>query len=84
MDAALLLPLGVVTRQLQKVEAQLRLLGAAAPADVASARDPGRSGRIHDELERIHEALDSIVCLSAHMEAGVNPAVAKARSERDD
>jgi hypothetical protein len=57
---AIVLPLGVVAKQLMRIEAELRLLNMKL-MDVAKSPDNElHVGRMEDRISNIKEALDSI------------------------
>ena len=72
-EMAIVLPLGVVTSQLQRVEAQLRVLDMKA-IDYARTHAQGRvPAAVDAKLEQIHEALEAIRSLVACIEADLVP-----------
>ena len=72
-EMAIVLPLGVVASQLQRIETQLRLLNMKA-LDLARQRE-NRALRalVEARLEGIHETLGSITGLVADIEADLQP-----------
>jgi hypothetical protein len=86
LEMAIVLPLGVVARQLMKIEADLRLLNMKA-LELARERENGRHTRlIEDSLENINEALDAIKGLVSDIETDIRPRPMnrKPHPERDD
>ena len=86
LEMAIVLPLGVVARQLMKIEADLRLLNMKA-LELARERENGRHTRlIEDSLENINEALDAIKGLVSDIETDIRPSSLnrKPYPERDD
>lgn len=76
-EFAIILPLGAVANQLQKIEAQLRLLNMKA-LSVARADDgEGRHRLVEARLEAIGDTLDSIATLIADIQADITPNQAK-------
>ena len=80
-ELALILPLGIVASQLQRIETQLRdlnmkALGLAAPGEAGAI-----GALVSARLEHIGEALDAIDALVAGMRADIRP---KGSQSRDD
>jgi hypothetical protein len=83
LELAIVLPLGVVVNQLMRVEAHLRLLNMKTLDFAEECSQAPFAGPIAANLEKIHDALDSISGLVADIEADVRPRSAdKARSPR--
>lgn len=73
-EMAIVLPLGIVTNQLLRIEAQLRLLDMKALA-YAREREDGRiRAQVDARLEQMHEALDSIRRLVSDIGTDIAPA----------
>ena len=76
-EFAIVLPLGAVANQLQKIEAQLRLLNMKA-LNFARAHDgQGLHRVVEARLEAIGDTLDSVATLIADIQADISPNQAK-------
>ena len=83
LELAIVLPLGVLVNQLMRIEAQLRLLNMKTFDFAEDCSRVPFAGPIAANLEKIHDALDSISGLVADIEADVRPRSADAaRSPR--
>lgn len=87
-ELSIMLPLGVITNQLLKMEADLRFLNAKTAAFAGEPAAAGIMGQAVARLEKISEALEAIRALVADIEADLQPkapnAKFKPRSDRDD
>ena len=88
-ELSIALPLGVISNQLMRVEAELRFLNAKTSAHANERPEDAMAGQLAAQLERINEALESIRGLVADIGTDLQPRAAnpkslKARSERDD
>ena len=72
-EFSIVLPLGAVANQLQKIEAQLRLLNMKA-LNFARERE-GHALRVVavDRLEQISDTLDSVASLVSDIQADISP-----------
>lgn len=86
LELAIVLPLGVLARQLMKVETDFRSLGMRASAYAGS--DSATSREVAGHLETINDALDSIRGLLANFQSDFQPSPGAARrgpnADRDD
>lgn len=88
-ELSIVLPLGVVANQLQKVEADLRFLNAKTSTHTSEHPVGAMAGQVAAQLERINEALEMIRGLVSDIETDIQPRSANARSpkahaDRDD
>jgi hypothetical protein len=89
VELSIVLPLGVVTNQLLKVEADLRALNAKTSAYGSEGLGSAMAAQVAGRLEKIHELLEAIRALVADIETDIQPRSAsprslKARADRDD
>lgn len=86
VELTILLPLGVITNQLMKVESELRFLSAKI-SPYAQARSSG-GGEAAARLEKMSEVLDAIRQLIADIQADLQPrgagVASRTRTDRDD
>lgn len=76
-ELAIVLPLGAVANQLQKIEAQLRLVNMKA-LNFTEVRDSQAvHGLVEARLEQISETLVSVAALVLDIEADLSPSRAK-------
>lgn len=76
-EVTIVLPLGAVANQLQKIEAQLRLLNMKA-LNFARERDgQALHGLVEARLEQIRETLLSVTALVSDIEADLSPSRTK-------
>jgi hypothetical protein len=73
LELAISLPLGVVTNQLTRIEADLRFLSMKASSYAKERENGDLAAKISGGLEKINEALDLIRGLVADMEANIQP-----------
>jgi hypothetical protein len=85
-EIAIVLPLGVVANQLQRIETQLRLLNMKALDFARERENRALRAPIDARLEQINEAIASISGLVSDIEADLQPgsAVVTRTSIRDE
>ena len=72
-EFAIVLPLGAVANQLQKIEAQLRLLNMKALHFAEELNGHALHAVVEGKLEQIGETLDSVAALIADIRADISP-----------
>jgi hypothetical protein len=75
-EMTIVLPLGVVANQLQRIETQLRLLNMKALDFAAERENRALRAPIDARLEQINEAIAAISGLVSDIEADLHPASA--------
>jgi hypothetical protein len=78
VEMMVMLPLGVLAAKLQRIEADLRLLGIKTSSIATAPGNECSSQRIEAQLELIEDVLDSIKELVSNLKA-VNPVAADLR-----
>ena len=76
-EMAIVLPLGAVANQLQRIEAQLRLLNMKALDFARERENHALRGLIEGRLEQIGETLESVTTLVSDIGADLLPSRAK-------
>jgi hypothetical protein len=81
LQLAIVLPLGVISNQLMRIEADLRFLSMKALIYAKQRENGGIGSQITAQLDQINEALDLIRGLASDMQADMERKPSPARDD---
>ena len=87
LQLSIVLPLGVVAKQLMRIEADLRFLNMKTFAYAKQSGDVAMGSQITAQLDKINQALDLVRGLTSDIEADLYPKPVSRRpvsSQRED